>query len=467
MKCMNDIVRRQVYTPHSYQRNAIDYVMSHPRCLLAMDMGLGKTSVVLYSIRQLIRSFSISRVLIIAPLYVASSTWPAEVQKWDFSRDLSIRSATGSAAERKSALESDTDIVTINRENVIWLCETYGSGLANRFDMIVIDESSSFKSYSSKRFKRLKRITPLMDRVIELSGTPRPRSIEDLWSQIFLLDGGQRLEKSMSAFRTRYEYPGRRNGYTIYEWKLRDDADTTIYNRIADVSFSMSAPDYLDVPPVQIIDHRFTLPPTAQKTYRTFEKDSIAHLGDSDIVGPNAGAVIGKLLQMANGAVYDDSGKYEILHDEKLKILEEILESTEDPVMVFYWYRHDYERLNQYFASYHPETIETANDIGRWNKRQIRLLLVHPASMGHGLNLQDGGHIIVWFGLSWSLEITQQANARLHRQGQKSTVQIHRIIAEHTADEDVIRSLEHKDTGQNELISAIRYRVMNGGDQSE
>lgn len=448
------------YSPYPYQQKAIEFIETHPKCLLSLGMGLGKTSITLYAIRNLLNDFAINRVLIIAPLYVAKDTWPREVKKWDFSKDLSISVAVGTPAQRRKAIESDSVIVVINKENVLWLLQNYGKHFSSLFDMIVIDESSAFKSFSSKRFKALRKKTAEVSRVVELTGTPRPRSIEDLYPQLFLLDSGERLGKSMTAFRTRYEKPGRRGpNNVVFNWIPLDGAEDSIYNAISDISMSMSAEDYLSVPEEQIIDHRFDLPKDAEKEYRKLEKESILSVKPSDIVGGNAGVLAGKLLQFANGAVYDEEGGVHVFHDEKLKILEEIMESTEDPVMVFFWYKHDYERLKNYFASYHPVRLKTTTDIERWNAGKIRMALVHPASMGHGLNLQDGGHIIVWFGLTWSLEITQQANARLHRQGQKQKVQIHRIIANDTVDEDVIKSLDRKDSGQNNMLEAIKARI--------
>lgn len=451
-----------VYRPHPYQETAIQFVLDHPRCLLSLDMGLGKTSIVLYAVRILLCEYAVTRVLVVAPLYVASDTWPREAEKWDFSQALRIRTAVGTEAKRREAIEdSSADIVCINRENLLWLYKTYGlKEIKSRFDMIVVDESSSFKTYSSKRTKVLRKLSPEMLRVVELSGTPRPRSIEDLFSQLACLDAGQRLGKTLTGFRTRYEHPGRRGpNNVVYEWIPNEDAEEAVYNAIADISISMKAKDLIGVPEEQIIDHRFSLSPAAKKIYHQLEKESVVMLDTSTVAGVNAGVLAGKLLQACNGAVYDAEGTVHEIHSQKLDILLEIIESTDQPVMVFYWYKHDLDRLQSYLVAYHPRSIEGPEDIRAWNDGKIRVLLAHPASMGHGLNLQSGGHIIVWFGLTWSLELYQQANARLWRQGQKERVQIHRIIAESTVDEDVVASLERKDQGQEKLLEAIKMRI--------
>lgn len=450
--------RRIQYQPYEYQQKAISFLMDKPRSLLCLDMGLGKTSITLYAITQLIEDYAVSRVLIIAPKFVAMDTWKREAAKWDFSRELKLAVAVGTAAERQKAIESDADIVTINRENVQWLIEKYGRAFP--FDGIVIDESTSFKSYSSKRFKALRKVTPGMRWMTELTGTPMPTgSLEALWPQVYLLDGGERLGRSMTSFRYRYETPGKRNGMIIYQWDARPGAKDEVFSAISDISMSMKAEDWLSVPEEVTIDHMMDLPEKCRKQYRQLERDFILECEESDIVGVNAGALAGKLLQFANGAVYDENGEVQEFHDEKLQVLEEILEGTEEPVMVFYWFKHDFQRLKKYFEAMDPQTIRGPEDIRRWNEGKIRLLLVHPASMGHGLNLQEGGHIIVWFGLTYSLEVYLQANARLHRQGQKNKVQIHRIIAKGTADENVTAALDRKDHSQKELIEAIKADI--------
>lgn len=454
------------YVPHEYQKRAIQFALEHKRCMLSLDMGLGKTSITLAVIARLLDQFAVNRVLIIAPRYVAMDTWPRELKKWDFGSDSEIRMAVavGTAAQRKKAVESDADVVTINRENTQWLVGAYGSQW--NFDMIVIDESSSFKSYSSQRFKALRKVLGKTDRVIELTGTPRPRSLEDLWPQIYLLDAGKRLGRSMTVFREAFEKPGRRNGMQIYEWIPRDGAEDDVYERISDVVMSMKAEDWISVPPVTVIDHSVALSASQRALYMQMCRDQIVKIEENPVVSVNAGALAGKLLQMANGAVYDEEGGVNLFHDHKLECLQEILESTEEPVMVFYWFKHDLDRLRKYFDKLKPREIQGPDDIADWNAGKIRLLFAHPASMGHGLNLQDGGRIIVWFSQTWSLELYQQANARLHRQGQKQCVQIHRIICEHTVDEDVVRALERKDCGQEEMLSAVKEGIYREGGQA-
>ena len=347
--------------------------------------------------------------------------------------------------------------MAINRENTAWLVKEYGDRWD--FDMVVIDESSSFKSYSSQRFKSLRKVLGKTDRLIELTGTPRPRSLEDLWSQIFLIDGGQRLGRSMTVFREVFEKPGRRNGMQIYEWVPREGAEDDVYRRISDVVMSMKAEDWISVPDMVVVDHMVNLDKTERAVYRQMCRDQIVRIEENPVVAVNAGALAGKLLQMANGAVYDEGGESYEVHQHKLECLQEILESTEEPVIVFYWFKHDYERLKKYFDSMNPRTITGPQDIEDWNSGKVRLLLAHPGSMGHGLNLQEGGHIIVWFGLTWSLELYQQATARLHRQGQKDRVQIHRILCEGTVDQDVIGSLEMKDGGQEQMLEAVKAGI--------
>lgn len=454
---------RITYKPHPYQQTAIQYVMDHPRCLLSLDMGLGKTSIMLYAIRELLNEYAVNRVLVIAPLYVATDTWPREAQKWDFAEDLKVNSACGTEQERSAAIDDTRyEITCINRENVIWLYKAYGLAIAQKFDMIVVDESSSFKTPSSKRTKILRKIAPRMSRLVELSGTPRPRSVEDLYSQIACLDGGERLGRTLTGFRSRYEHPGRRGpNNVVYEWIPNEGAEDHIYHAISDICISMKAADLLNVPELQVIDHRFNLNPSAQKAYKRLAKDSIVMLDQTPIAGANAGVLAGKLLQACGGAVYDETGSVHEIHEQKLQILSEILESTSEPVMVFYWFKHDLDRIKRYLSQrgYNPIELSGPETIADWNAGKVRVLLAHPASMGHGLNLQDGGHIIVWFSLTWSLEIYEQANARLHRQGQKNCTQIHRIIAEGTVDDDVVSSLDRKDAGQQKLIEAIKARL--------
>ena len=447
------------YVPHEYQKRAILFALNHRRCMLSLDMGLGKTSITLAVIARLLDQFAVNRVLIIGPKYVAQDTWPRELEKWDFGNDTTIRMdvAVGPVSARVSAIRGGAEVVTINRENVAWLVREMGSRWD--FDMVVIDESSSFKSYSSQRFKSLRRVLGKVDRVIELTGTPRPRSLEDLWPQIFLLDGGQRLGKSMTVFRETFEKPGRRNGMQIYDWVPREGCEEEVYRRISDVVMSMKAEDWISVPEMTVVDHHVSLSRYERDAYRKLCTDLVIQIEKDPVVAASAGVLVGKLLQMANGAVYDENGNVNLFHNHKLECLREILESTEEPVIVFYWFKHDYDRLKKYFASMDPRTIAGPQDIADWNSGKIRLLLAHPGSMGHGLNLQEGGRTIVWYGLTWSLELYQQANARLHRQGQKNCVVVHRILCDGTVDLDVVGSLENKDSGQEQMLEAVKAGV--------
>ena len=462
----NEQPTRLEFRPHEYQKTAINYAVAHKSCMLALDMGLGKTAITLYAISWMLKRGTITRVLIIAPLYVAKDTWVREIKKWDFADGLTYAVAVGSPKKRREAVEGDAQIVTINRENTAWIVNEYLRKW--NFDMIVIDESSSFKAYDSKRFKSLKTIRALYGpRVVELTGTPRPRSIEDLWSQMYLLDGGMRLGRSITAFRTTFCKPGKSDWQTgtVYEWIPVPGAELDINRRISDICMSMSAADYLSVPEMTVIDHMVELPAACKKKYKELCRDMIAKIGENPVVAKSAGALAGKLCQLANGAVYqtDENGDtldtYDTFHDEKLNCLQEILESTEEPIIIFYWFKHDRSRLMRFLAPYEPREIKNEQDIADWNNRRIRVLLAHPASMGHGLNLQDGGHIMVWFSMTWSLELYQQANARLHRQGQKNAVQVHRILAADTIDTDIVRSLEDKNAGQSDLLEAVKLSL--------
>ena len=453
------------YRAHEYQLAAINFEETHADCLLALDMGLGKTSITLKAICDLLDDFAVNRVLIIAPKFVAQDVWIREAKKWDFAGRLRIHVAVGTQRQRREAIDRRSEIVCINCENVSWLVDNYGGRWP--FDMIVIDESSRFKSYSSKRFKSLRKILPKCSRIVELTGTPRPRSIEDLWPQIYLLDGGRRLGKNMTLFRGTFERPGRRNGLQVWEWLPNDGAEQEIYRRIGDISLSMTADDWLQVPDQVDVQHFVKLDPPMMKTYQAFARDSLLQLSDGGMIdGVNAGVLTGKLLQFANGAIYTDpeSKNYKELHDSKLEALQEILDSTEDPVIVFYNFKSDRERLLAYLSKREPRELKNQQDITDWNAGKIRILLAQPASMGHGLNLQDGGNTIVWFGLNWNLEITQQANARLHRQGQKEKVFVHYLITQDTVDEDVMASLAKKDKGQQGLIEAIKARITGEGE---
>nr|WP_242003494.1 DEAD/DEAH box helicase [Culicoidibacter larvae] len=401
--------------------------------------------------------FSVRKVLIIAPLRVAKNTWTDEINKWDH-LDFTVSKIIGTVKERQAAIRKKADLYIINRENVTWLVNELGQDWD--FDMVVIDELSSFKSAKSQRFKSLRKVRPLSKRVVGLTGTPAPNGLLDLWPQIYLLDRGEALGKTITGYRERYFTPIKQNGHIVYKWGLRPDADKAIHKKIEPLCISMEAVDWLDMP--ERIDNyiRIDLPDKTMQQYKEFERNQILQVDNADIVALAAAAARNKLLQFANGAVYDDEKNVIDIHDEKLKALEEIIEEAQgQPVMVFYNYQHDLMKLRKYFDKMEPCTLDSDDDIARWNNGDIQLLLVHPASMGHGLNLQSGGNIIVWFGLNWSLELYQQANARLWRQGQKETVIINHIVAKDTIDEDVLTALENKDINQQQLIEAVKKRI--------
>lgn len=453
------------YEPHSYQKVAEEKIIELPAVGLFLDMGLGKTVITLTAINRLMyEMFAVQRVLVIAPKRVAEDTWSRESQKWDHLKHLKLSKILGSREQRLQALNTDADIYIINRENVAWLVEQCQAKRRWPFDMVVIDELSSFKSSKSQRFKALKKVTPLIKRIVGLTGTPTPNGLLDLWPQIYLLDRGMRLGKTVTGYRERYFYPGMRNGYTVFNWTLKEGAERAIQEKIKDICISMSAEDYLTLPERMNNIIEVKLSDAEMKLYRTMEKEQILTLNEADIVALSAATVAGKLLQMANGAVYDQMKGHRGIHERKLDALEEILDTTDEPVLVFYNFQHDYERLAERFKKLKPRTLQNAEDIRDWNEGRIKLLLAHPASVGHGLNIQDGGHIIIWFGLTWSLELYQQANARLYRQGQKRNVIIHHLVAQGTIDEQVMSALEKKDTSQKALLEAVKSRKREYGD---
>ncbi len=449
-----------IYRPHEYQKTAEEMILEKPAVGLFLDMGLGKTVITLTAVNRLMyEEFSVQRALVIAPKRVAEDTWSRESKKWDHLQHLELSKVLGTRKQREEALSREEDIYIINRENVKWLvdrCQQQGKW---PFDMVVIDELSSFKSGKAQRFRALRKVMPLVGRIVGLTGTPTPNGLLDLWPQIYLLDRGERLGKTVSGYRERYFTPGRRNGYTVFDWELKEGAEEAIMDRIKDICISMSAEDYLSLP--ERMDNVIPVRMSGQemKLYQTMEREQILTLGDSEIVALSAGATAGKLLQMANGAVYDGAEEYKVLHDRKLDALEEIMDTTPEPVLVFYNFRHDRERLMERFRRMEPRALESESDIRDWNGGKIRLLLAHPASIGHGLNIQDGGHIIIWFGLTWSLELYQQANARLYRQGQSKNVIIHHLVTEGTIDEQVMAALGRKDTGQKALLESLKARI--------
>lgn len=418
---------------------------------------VSKTISTLTAIDDLIYDYyDIQRVLVIAPKRVAETTWTDETQEWDHTKGLRLSVVIGSQKKRVDALNADADIYVINRENVVWLVEYYGRHWP--FDMVVIDEASSFKNHQAKRFKALKKVRPLVKRIVELTGTPAPNGLLDLWAQMYLLDRGERLERSITRYRDRYFDPDKRDGHIVYSWKLKPGASDEIYSRIGDVCVSMKSSDYLTLPPAMMNVVPVKLQPVAMKKYNELEKELVLSIDETDIVANTAASLSGKLLQMANGAVYDENKEVVHIHDEKLDALEEIIDcNAGKSVMVFYYFKHDLARLKERFPN--AKELDTADDIHDWNAGKIPLLLVHPASAGHGLNLQHGGHIVVWFGLTWSLELYQQANKRLHRPGQSEPVMIHHLVARGTIDEDVMRALKDKSVGQDTMMDAVKARL--------
>lgn len=417
-------------------------------------MGAGKTVITLTVLSELLY-LDVSRVLIIGPVRVIQSTWPAEIEKWAHTRDMKYSVVAGTPDQRKRALHADADIFLIGKENVVWLVES-GSW---DFDMVVIDELSTFKNPKAKRFRALRKMMPLVDRFIGLTGTPAPKGIPDLWSQIYLIDRGRRLGSTLGRFRSRYLIPGRRNGFVVYSWAVQDGAEEKIYSQLSDIVMSIRADDCTRLPPVNYIRYPVQLGASESKRYRTFKRDKVLELEDDQaLLAANAGVLCGQLLQMSSGEIYTEQGT-EVVHARKMQALEDLMESANgQPVMVFYYFKHEYHRIREHFEKeYTVRTIEGPQDIRDWNEGRIDMLLVHPASAGHGLNLQDGGCIAIWYTLpNWNLELYQQANARIYRQGQKKAVTIYHIINTGTIDEDMLEALDRKDVTQKALIEALR-----------
>ena len=447
------------FKPHFYQEYAIQKIIDLPECGLFLDCGLGKTSVTLTALNELLYDyFEVSKVLIIAPLRVAESTWTDELEKWDHLKSLKIAKVLGKEKDRLAALRQKVNIFIINRENVDWLVELYGKKWP--FDMLIIDELSSFKSPSSQRFKKLKKVRGLIKRVVGLTGTPSPNGLLDLWPQLFLLDRGARLGTTVTGYRERYFAPDKRNQQIVFSYKLKIGAEEAIHTKISDICVSMLAKDWLTMPDRINNVIKVKLPDTARAKYKQLEKDLLLPLTDSDVVANTAAVLSNKLLQMANGAVYDENGLASEIHQAKLEALADIIESANgNPVLVFYSYKHDLARIKNYLKKYKVRELKTAEDIKDWNAGKVPVMLAHPASVGHGLNLQAGGNTIIWFGLTWSLELYQQANARLYRQGQKNGVIVHHIVTEGTMDESVMRAIENKAVGQNALLEAVKARI--------
>ena len=449
-----------LYKSHPYQQMAEEFVIKNKRCLVFLDLGMGKTIVTLSAINDLMFDYyEIKKVLVIAPLRVAEVTWPDEIRKWDHLKNLKVAKVLGSPQKRLAALDQTADIYLINRENVEWLVQHYQATWP--FDMVVVDEVSSFKSVKAKRFKALRKVMPLTKRFIGLTGTPAPNSLIDLWPQVYLADRGERLGKTITMFRDRYFNPGWTNGHIVYKWNLKSGAEEEIFNRIGDICMSLKAVDWLNVPERIDTNVYIDLPPRVRREYTDLEKDCLVELQSKEVITASSAAVVAnKLMQFTNGACYDSDRKVHEIHKLKLEALEELVESANGkPVIVFYAYQHDLSRIQETLKDYNPKTLESPRDIADWNEGKINVLLLHPASAGHGLNLQHGGNIIIWFGLTYSLELYQQANARLHRQGQTQKVMVHHILAKDTIDEGVMDILAKKNIGQAKLIDAVKARI--------
>lgn len=452
----------KAYTPHDYQRYAQSRIVDTPFIGLFLDMGLGKTVITLSALHELkYERFAMRKALVIAPKKVAESTWTNEQQKWEHLKNLKMSVVLGTQAERIAALKAPADVYITNRDNTQWIVEYYGHNWP--FDMVVLDESSSFKNPQAKRFKALKMILPKISRIVELSGTPSPKSLIDLWAQVYLLDRGQRLGRTISVYRDIYFNPDKRNRTTIFSYALKPGADEAIYRQISDICISMKSEDYLTLPDRIYDDIPVRLDATAQRAYDTLERDMLLEVDDDTTIAATTAAVLsGKLLQLCNGALYNEDGKVVPVHDCKLDALLETIEQLNGQhAVVYYRYKHDLERILAALAKsgLRVEIYRDKQQEADWNAGNIDILLAQPTSCGYGLNLQDGGHHVIWFGLTWNLEEYQQANKRLHRQGQQYPVIIHRLIVQGGTDEDAIASLEAKDETQESLLRALKARI--------
>ena len=445
---------------HDYQEYAVKFIEEHKIAALLLDMGLGKTITTLTAINNLMYDlFEVRKVLIIAPLRVARDTWSAEIEKWEHLKHLRYSVAVGTPDERKAALNADADIYIINRENVDWLV----SNTAFDYDMVVIDELSSFKNHQSKRFKALMKVRPKVKRIVGLTGTPASNGLMDLFAEFRLLDMGERLGRFIGQFRNEYFKPDKQNGYIVYSYKPLPDAEERIYEKISDITVSMKAVDHLKMPELISNEYTVKMSETEKEKYKELKDELILEVQDTEITAANAAALSNKLCQMSNGAIYDDSGEIIPIHSRKLDALEDIIESANGkPVLVAYWFKHDRTRITERLGKLgivHQE-IKSAQSIKNWNSGKLQVALIHPASAGHGLNLQSGGNFLVWFGLTWSLELYSQTNARLWRQGQQSeTVIIQHIVTKGTVDEKILKALKEKDETQSALMTAVKAEL--------
>ena len=452
------------FMPHEYQKYAIEYIKSHPVTALFLDMGLGKTVTTLTAIRDLMYdTFEVQRVLVVAPLRVARDTWPDEIKKWDHLKCLACSVVVGSVPERRRALQQDADIYIVNRENLVWLYEN--SRLD--FDMVVLDELSSFKNHQSKRFRAMKALRPRVKRIVGLTGTPSGNGLMDLWAEFRILDMGKRLGRYISQYRNLYFQPDKRNGMVVFSYKPKPFAEEAIYDRVSDITISMRAMEHLKMPDLIETEREVEMSDSEAALYKELEGEMVARVAGEEVSVANAAVLCNKLLQMANGAIWCDSGDMAELHSRKLDALEDIVEeAVGKPILVAYWFRHDLKRISELLTNLGVEwaTLDKKEDIERWNRGELQVGLIHPASAGHGLNLQDGGSTLVWFGLTWSLELYQQTVARLWRQGQSAkAVAVIRIVAKGTMDEDVIKAIKGKDRTQSRMLDAVKARMKKGG----
>ena len=457
------------YNPHEYQKYAIRFIEEHPVAAVLLDMGMGKSSITLTAIEELMfEQFEIQKVLVIGPLRVARHTWPEEIEKWDHLQGMRYSVVVGTASERMEALKADADIYIINRENLPWLIRD--SGLPFDYDMVVIDELSSFKNWQSKRFRALMKVRPKVKRIVGLTGTPSSNGFMDLFAEFKILDMGERLGRFIGWYRNSFFRPDRMNGPVVYSYKLLPGADQKIYDRISDITISMKNTDHLQMPELISVSENVYMDAAEEKQYQTLMQDLVLQFPENEVTAANAAALSGKLLQMANGALYTDDGEAVRIHDRKLDALEDLIEAANGkPVLVAYWFRHDLQRIEKRLQEKGIpfERLDTDSSIEKWNKGEIPVALIHPASAGHGLNLQQGGNTLIWFGLTWSLELYQQTVARLWRQGQQSgTVVVQHLITAGTIDERVMKALQQKDKTQAALIDAVKAEI-GGADGKE
>lgn len=446
------------FNPHDYQHYTIQFIIDHPESAIFLGMGMGKTISTLTAINELIRNrFETRRVLVIAPIRVARDTWPAETHKWDHLAGLTVSPIIGTAKQREAAANRRADIYTIGRENIPWLVKHHGNHWP--YDMVIIDELSSFKNPQAKRFKALKKVRPKIHRIVGLTGTPAPNSLLDIWAPFRLIDNGQRLGRYITHYRDQYFTPGRRNGTVVYNWNLRPGADQAIYDNIADITVSMRTTDYLQLPEVTHQNITVQLPTKARKHIDTLKRDLVLDLDDDTIDAANAATLSLKLQQLAGGAIYNEAGDdYITIHDEKIQALAELVDQAAgNTMLVCYWFKHERDRILDAIPG--ARVLDTQQDFHDWNNGDIPVALIHPASAGHGLNLQSGGHIMVWYTTPWSLELYEQANARLHRQGQTEPVSIIHIDTADSIDQTVHQALTRKDTTQQALITAVKAQL--------